>query len=87
MESALLLGARRSFAAGLPLAESCSVAIAAAYHIDRVKEGDDVVQKPLKLGVVPVREGAKHFAFSSHEVELPRERDLCALREARHCGQ
>ena len=78
MASTVLLAAGPSFLPGLPLAGNCSAVVAAACHVDREKERDDVAQKALKWGVVSSYEGVYHCAFSSKEVERPNKHDFYA---------
>ena len=65
----LLFGFRR-FNASLPLAGSCSAAIAAACHRE-ANEDADMVLLPLKWGVTSQLNGVGHCTFSAQEVEPP----------------
>lgn len=72
------------FASGMCVAESCSLAIAAACHpnydpnIDeydqRLETPDGIEFLPLQWGAVPVRGPMGHCAFSAGEVEVPEDR-------------
>ena len=71
------LGFKR-FRSGMPVAGSCSLGIAAACHLgpgDGLKVGAEYL--PLKWGVVALDydsgENVGHCAFSSEEVEEPRD--------------
>lgn len=76
----------RHFASGMPVAGSCSLAIAAACHPyfdpnylggDRIAEiqffGEDVALLPLKWGAVRLEGALGHCTFSADEVDVPVE--------------
>jgi hypothetical protein len=61
-------GMRHLTLTGMPIASSCSVAIAAACHPGPTEP--DVWEKSLRWGVVSSRQGIGHCAFSSAEVDV-----------------
>jgi hypothetical protein len=69
----LAMGFRR-FKSAMPVASSCSLAIAAACHPVKGYEPDLIAQYPLRWGVVSGTtdtSGTSRCAFSSHHVEYP----------------
>ncbi|KAF3805185.1 hypothetical protein GCG54_00010461 [Colletotrichum gloeosporioides] len=63
---------RRLRYGGIPVAGSCSAAIAAACHPDP-SEGDSLATLPLSWGVVSTTDYMGHCSFSSKDVERPME--------------
>jgi hypothetical protein len=58
---------------GMPVASTCSAAIAAACH-PSAKEQDDAPLMPIKWGVTDESNGAGHCTFSAQDVSVPDER-------------
>lgn len=80
MVACLVLLAFKRLKSGMPVAGSCSLAIAAACHSSLSDKGDDATEEtaavddtlPLKWGVeMPECDGVAHCAFSSERVEFP----------------
>ncbi|KAL3448253.1 hypothetical protein BJX65DRAFT_275360 [Aspergillus insuetus] len=69
----LLLAGRRRFQSGMPVAGSCSLAIAAACHPrSKETESEETEYNRLKWGIEPCVQGeVGHCAFSSARVEMP----------------
>ena len=65
----VFLGRLRHYPTNMPLAESNSAAISAACH-RREDEAGDIVQRPLKYGVLPCTdsEGRRRVGFSAEDV-------------------
>jgi hypothetical protein len=58
---------------GMPVASTCSAAIAAACHPSK-KEQEDAPLLPIKWGVTDMLDGAGHCTFSAKDVSMPDER-------------
>ena len=68
----------RRFKTGIPLVGTCSAAISANCHSIH-QHPKEMVLKPLKWGVVSIRNGVSHCAFSDHidSVVPPSDGELC----------
>jgi hypothetical protein len=73
LPAGLLFTGRRRFRSGMPVAGSCSLAVAAACHSRSAGgKSEDIEYERLRWGVEPCSEGGiGHCAFSSAKVDMP----------------
>jgi hypothetical protein len=74
---------RKPFRTAMPVAGSCSLAIAAACHpafdpnenriMEWEREDEDMALLPVKWGAVPVHGRIGHCSFTSEDVDVPKE--------------
>ncbi|KAF2399477.1 hypothetical protein EJ06DRAFT_538344 [Trichodelitschia bisporula] len=73
--AAIIVLGRRRLASGMPVAGSCSAAIAAACQPEPEGQGDAVWSK-IRWGALPSEGSVGHCTFSENEVEVPRDGEL-----------